>query len=165
MITIHRQPFSEFGGVQFEISPNGSLSRRNLMFSVVVIVICGAFAITLSTVFGLWIVSPFYGLEASALVFCLFRSYRLSGRRELITVTDSSVIIERNYMDAEKFVNLKRAWVACSIAKSVRMGHPSQLTLSLHGRHVEIGRFLAEPERLQLAIQLKQILPARAALI
>jgi uncharacterized membrane protein len=38
------------------------------------------------------------------------------------------------------------------------MGHPSRLSFRLHGKHIEIGRFLAESEREALARELQQIL-------
>jgi uncharacterized membrane protein len=149
------------GHYQIVLSPNGSLTRGQLSLLIIAtaIVMFGiAFAFALM---GLWLILPFSGLEWLALAYCLLLSYRFSGAKEIITITDATVTLQKGAWRLPKTYEFQRAWVALQIRKPIWRGHPSRLSLRLHGRDIEIGRFLVETERLQLAGQLKELLPTK----
>jgi uncharacterized membrane protein len=143
------------------LRPNGSLNRRQgfalLAFCALFMgAISGAFA-----VMGAWLVLPFSGLEWLLLAYCLHLSRRMSAEREVITITDALVRVEKGRERPRQTYKFQRAWVRLDWAEPPARGWPSRLSLSLHGNEVEIGRFLVESERQALAKELKVLLSSR----
>lgn len=107
---------------------------------------------------GLWLVLPFSGAEWLLLAYCFRLSMRTASVCEVITITETSVIVEKERNRPEETYRFQRAWVALDWAEPEIKGHPSRLSFRLHGRRIEVGRFLAESERMALARELRQIL-------
>ena len=145
------------GAWRFELLPNRSLSwtqtRRLVMaFGVFSGLIAGGFASL-----GLWWVAPFSGLEVLALGLGLYVCSRASYRREVILVDAKRVVVLRGHDRVELRDELPRAWVRLGW-ESARPGQASCLRLGSHGQFFEIGAFLIEAERRQLAGQLARLL-------
>lgn len=107
---------------------------------------------------GAWLVLPFSGAEWVLLAYCFKLGLRNGRIREVITITETSVLLERGYGIPEQIHRFQRAWVALDWAESPIKGYPSRLSFRSHGKEVEIGRFLAESERAALASELRKIL-------
>ena len=143
------------------LRPNGSLNRRQgfalLAFCALLMgAIGGVFALL-----GAWLVLPFSGLEWLLLAYCLHLSRRHSAEREVITITDALVRIEKGRESLGQTYKFQRAWVRLDLSEPPARGRPSRLSLRLHGKEVEIGRFLVESERQALAKELKALLSSR----
>ncbi len=140
------------------LRPNGSLSRRQalalLAFCGLVMGAVGFFCFLV----GAWLVLPFSGLEWLLLAYCLHLSLKQSQQREVIIITDSLVQVEKGRYRPEQTYQFQRAWVMLDWMQSPIQGRPSRLALKLHGKEVEIGRFLVESERQALARELKVLL-------
>ncbi len=140
------------------LRPNGSLNRRQgwalLAFCAVLMGTVGA----VTAAFGAWLVLPFSGLEWLLLAYCLRLSLRQSAQREVITITDAQVLVEKGRGHPEQSYTFQRAWVTLAWIEPPIRGRPSRLALRLHGKEVEIGRFLVESERQALAKDLKILL-------
>ncbi len=143
------------------LRPNGSLSRRQgfvlLAFCALLMGVIGA----VSAASGAWLVLPFSGLEWLLLAYCLHLSRRDSAQREVITISEATVRVEKGRDRPDQVYKFQRAWVMLNCVPSPIRGRPSRLSLRLHGREVEIGRFLLEPERQALAKELKVLLNSR----
>lgn len=140
------------------LRPNTSLTHRQAFWLMAVLgLFMGTIAIGFATL-GLWLVLPFSGAEWLLLAWCLRLSLRSNAAREVITIDDQLVVVEQGYDRPERTYRFQRAWVAVDRTEARIPGHPSRLFLRLHGRRVEIGRFLAESERGLLARELKQVL-------
>lgn len=150
---------SERGEERLVLRPNASATRREalILFSAVALislVIASAFAYV-----GAWLVLPFSGGELAVLAGCLVWSLRRNHRREVITITEAAICIERLGVDsaAERF-EFPRLWARVDLAAAAFKGHPSRLSIRSHGKAIEIGQFLVESERIRLARRLKQLL-------
>lgn len=140
------------------LRPNGSLSRNQAW---ALLVFCGVLMGTiggLAVIIGAWPVLPFSGLEWILLAYCLHLSLRQSQEKEVITITQDVVWLEKGRDSPSQTYKFQRAWVMLRCTQSPIRGQPSRLTLRLHGKEVEIGRFLVESERQVLAKELKVLL-------
>lgn len=146
------------GGRRLILRPNASLARRDaraLLFAIALVM--ATIALGFASL-GLWPVLPFSGAEWLLLVYCFRLSFRASAVQEVITVTDATILLEKGRDKPEETYRFQRAWVSLDWVKSPIQGHPSSLFLRLHGKAIEVGRFLPESEREQIAHELRQIL-------
>lgn len=141
------------------LKPNCSLSRPQ---AVALLAACALLMGGIGLVFaalGAWLVLPFSGLEWLLLAYCLRWSRIQSAQREVITISDAVVSVEQSLI--AQTIKFQRAWVTVQWVESTIPRHPSRLCLRLHGKEVEIGRFLVESERLALAKELRRLLGSR----
>ncbi|MDD2770473.1 MAG: DUF2244 domain-containing protein [Methylococcus sp.] len=154
MIESERDP--ETGGKRIILKPNASLTRwqaRALLAGVALVM--GTIAAVFAYI-GCWFVLPFAGAEWLVLAYCFSLAFKQSAVREVITVTEADVKIERGVLNPEQTYRFQRAWLGLSLDRSRAAGHPSRLCLKRHGRKIEIGRFLVEAEREALYRELKE---------
>lgn len=156
MVDSEQDPIS--GDVRLILRPNAALTERQAwMFlaavAVVMAGIAGSFAML-----GLWLVLPFSGAEWLLLAYCFRLSFRRASSLEVITITETSVIVEKGRDQPEETYRFQRAWVSLDWTRPEVRDHPSRLSLRLHGKRIEVGRFLMESERAALARELQQIL-------
>ncbi|MDD5033591.1 MAG: DUF2244 domain-containing protein [Methylococcaceae bacterium] len=152
---------AETGEKTIVLKPNGSLSKWQ---SVALLVFCAFWMMAIGCLFalaGAWPVLPFSGLEWLLLAYCLRHSMKKSEEQEVITITESVVRVEKGRKRPEQTYKFQRAWVMLNWVQSPIRGRPSRLSLRLHGKEVEIGRFLVESERQTLARELKILLASR----
>jgi uncharacterized membrane protein len=146
------------GDRRFILSANGSMTRRQ------VVAFLSAAGIVMATigmgfaVLGLWLVLPFSGAEWLLLAYAFNVSLNDARVREVLTIDAATVQLERGRQGPEQIYRFQRAWLALDWKKSEFNGHPSRLALRSHGKEVEVGSFLAEPEREKLVRELRQIL-------
>lgn len=140
------------------LRPNHSLSWKasKLWFATIAgVVLAVALAFTLS---GLWPILPFAGLELALLGYCFYRCAVNAQNCEVITVDTKVVKVEKGRRRPEDRWDLPRPWAAVAIERHGVRGHPSRLFLRSHGRRVELGTFLNEDERRDLALELSRTL-------
>jgi uncharacterized membrane protein len=150
------------GGWRFILSANGSMTPRQMVaFLTAAGIVMVSIGIGFS-VLGLWLVLPFSGAEWLLLAYAFNVSQNDARVREVLTIDAATVQLERGRQGPEQSYRqsyrFQRAWLALDWKKSEFNGHPSRLTLRSHGKEVDIGRFLAEPEREKLVRELRQIL-------
>ena len=140
---------------RFVLSPNCSISWRELLlfYSLTcVVALAGGLFFTLQ---GLWLVLPFSGLEMLALGIGLYVTSRKVYRREVITLDPECIRIEKGVQRADQIWEFKTAWVRvvdeCRGGRGVRR----RLAIGMFGKSVEVGSFLANWEKDELAFQLK----------
>ncbi|MGF1525960.1 MAG: DUF2244 domain-containing protein [Candidatus Competibacterales bacterium] len=104
---------------------------------------------------GLWLVLPFAGLELTALGICLYGVVHRSYRREVISLTAEWVEVERGQRGPRERQQLPRLWTRVDL-DAVPGRTTSRLQLRFRDRCVEVGGFLREDERRQLAADLRQ---------
>ncbi len=127
------------------------------VMGVLLSVIAATFALR-----GAWPVLPFAGLELAALAAALYWVARRLSLREVITVDDGHVTVERGRRRPQLAVRLPRPWVRVELARAGVLG-PRRLLLRCHGRALEVGALLPERERERLAARLRAaIAPAPA---
>jgi uncharacterized membrane protein len=148
----------ETGEKTIVLKPNGSLSPKQ---SFALLAFCALLMGTIGAVFaalGAWLVLPFSGVEWLLLAYCIHLSRKRSAEREVITITDALVQVEKGRKRPEQTYKFQRAWVVLDWRESSIRGRPSRLVFRLHGKEVEIGCFLVESERQALARELRFLL-------
>jgi uncharacterized membrane protein len=142
---------------RIELAPNCSLTPQSARLfvgglAVITFAIAGFFALQ-----GLWPILPFAGLEIGLLWWAVRASMRAGQRRELILITEDSVVIERRGPGQPSRTVFARHWATVKLRDPPAAMHPSRLVIESHGRVCEVGRFLAEEERVGLAGRLRQL--------
>lgn len=109
---------------------------------------------------GYWMILPFAGLELLALAAALVQ-VRLSGcRAERVTFTGDRVIVAKERAGQPEGPErvFQRAWARVVLARPLGGLQPSRLFIRSHGRRVELGDFLSDRERDDLARDLGGLL-------
>ena len=142
-------------GLTIRLAPHCSLSPRGARYfyaSACVTSFSGAGVMALR---GWWPVLPFAGLEMLLLGAVLWHSLRRRDRGEVITVTDE--LIEINSQVARKqSIVFPRHWAQVKLRRAASPLHPSRLLIVSHGRSFEVGSFLTEEDRRDLAGRLRR---------
>ncbi len=158
------QCLTESKACQVVLSPNNSFSWQQsaMLFgslSVILLVIGLGFALQ-----GFWMILPFAGLELLTLGVCLVLVSKSSAKRQVITIGAEQVTVEKGAC-AHRFVaksgpevcsEYPRSWTRLNHVTPEHDWYPSRLLIGASGRNVEIGEFLTEDEKLELATQLKR---------
>jgi uncharacterized membrane protein len=150
------------------IRPNRSLSwQQSLVFfavlSVPLLLVSGLLASQ-----GYWLVLPFAGIELAALFLCLYLVAHAATRCEVVSVGDAVVTVEKGRDRSrcqrrggpEECTEFARGWVRVELSKQAAHWYPRRLWLSASGRRVELGAFLVDEEKEQLAAVLHRLLSA-----
>ena len=141
----------------FDLAPHCSLSVRGalLFFAAVCFATFGIAAV--ATWLGFWPVLPFAGAEMLLLGWALHSNMQRRLQCEHIEVTERDVIIEFARRVPRRIV-FPRHWAQVKIRRPKTPLHPCQLVIESHGRGYEVGKFLTEEERRQLAAELRRLI-------
>ena len=131
------------------LSSTGRLVAFALIF-IVSIGIAAAFA-----TFGAWLILPFAGLEMLVLFFAFRYMERHAADYEQIEIDGDTVKVEWTSAGSLRRGAFNRHW-----AQVVANGDGSRIALRSHGRELEIGRYLNDEQRLDLARALRRRLRA-----
>ena len=141
------------------IQANRSMSwRGNAGFLALV----SAFGLSVASGFamqGLWLVFPFVGPEIVALAAGLYWCLRRLEKREVITISPSSVILERGRRGPEQRVWAARAETVVNYRKPRNEFCAGELMLNLQGRAHRSGECLNQEEKGVLADLLRNRIP------
>ncbi len=140
-----------------DLRPHCSLSPRGaLMFfgsvCVVTLGVAGA-----ATALGYWPVLPFAGAEMLLLGWALHSNMQRRHERETIDVSESEVVIQYARGNPQRVV-FPRHWARVKIRRPKSPLHRGHLVIESHGRAYEVGAFLSEEERHQLAAELRLVI-------
>ncbi len=145
------------GACVVELHPHRSLNPRGAR-RVVASVAAGTFAVAIyCTVYGYWPVLVFAVLEILALIWALGCSIRSGMISETIAVTTETVTVTHRERGNDRQAVFPRHWARVTLHAPLAALHPSRLLIESHGRACEVGRFLTEDERRNLAVRLKQL--------
>lgn len=140
------------------IAPNCSLNGRE---TAVFLMGVGGVSLAVAMVFavqGFWPILPFAGAEIALLVWAMMHSQRRGRYREVVTVGDTEVTLERGFARGEQREVFSRSWVRARLEPG--RWRECRVVLAAHGRHVEVGACLTSEERKALHRRLRQILAA-----
>ena len=143
------------GGYRFILSPNCSISWRELVISYCC-VCCVILAIGIAfTLQGMWLVLPFSGLEMIALGIAFYLTSRKVHRREVITLDRERIRIEKGVQKVDEFWEFATSGTRLFEEPPEHRHAPRRLILGAYGHYVEVGGFLDNLEKDALAFQLK----------
>lgn len=143
---------------QIVIRPNRSLTRRQLQLAFLVIaVICLGIA-SVFAAFGMWPVLPFAGAEIAVVGIGFYLSAQSGREMEVVSVDSDKVAVEKGRRHKSQRWELQRTWAQIRLLPPRLRWYPTRLVLRSHGKEVELGGFLNEDERRQLAGELSHAL-------
>jgi len=146
------------GQARFVLSANSSMTQRQMTgFLLAAGVGMAGIGIGFSLL-GLWLVWPFSGAEWLLLAYACKASLERSRMREVLTIDEATVRLETGRDKPNAEYCFQRAWLSVVWNPAEFRGHPGRLAIRSHGKQVEIGSFLAEPERERLARELRRFL-------
>jgi uncharacterized membrane protein len=142
-------------GLTIRLAPHCALSTRGALYFYASACAPPCGVAGLMALRGWWPVLPFAGLEMLLLGAVLWHSLRRRDRGEVITVTDE--LIEINSQVARKqSIVFPRHWAQVKLRRAASPLHPSRLLIMSHGRSFEVGSFLTEEVRRELAGRLRR---------
>jgi len=142
------------GAFVFESRPNHSLTRpqeRFVFWSLagVCFATAGGFALL-----GYWLILPFAGLEVGLLAWA-FRVLRSrEDDYESLVIEGDAVVLEWQAGSCGERREMNRQW-ARVVCECRAPGRHCRLSVSSHGRATEVGQYLSDEGRLQLAATLR----------
>ena len=140
---------------RFVILPNCSISWRELvLFYLLTCVLALAIGLLFLSA-GMWLILPFSGLEMLALGTVLYLTSRKVHRREVITLDRERVVIEKGVTRVDQSWEFETAGTRLLDEKTGAAGVRRKLVLGARGKYVEIGEFLDNLEKDELAFRLK----------
>lgn len=144
------------------IRPNRSLTVRQAVQIYAVITLCCLGIAVFYAMHGYWPILPFAGLEVLVLGVAFYLTLRRSGMREVVSVQGEVVKVEKGRETPQESWECPRAWAQVRLERPRIDWYPSRLAILFQGKQVEIGRFLNEMERQELAYELQQAIRAPA---
>jgi len=143
---------------RIDLSPRCSLSpaQARLFFGSLCAVCLGIAAVL--SLRGFWPILPFAGLEMAAVGFCLKLSLDRRHRLQTILITDNDVRVTTTKKGCLLTqVVFPRHWARVKLRPAAIAHHPSRLFIESAGRACEIGSFLTDDERREVARQLHRL--------
>jgi len=140
------------------IRPNRSLTPPQLrMVFVFIAVVCLGIA-SVFAFMGLWPVLPFAGAEMLVVGIGFYLSARDGMDSEIVSMQGNTIAVEKGRAKLRQRWELHRAWAQIRLMPPKIRWYPSRLVIRSHGKAVELGGFLNEEERCQLADKLQSAL-------
>jgi len=142
------------GAFVFKSRPNQSLTRpqeRLVYWSLAALCFAPA---SLFAAFGYWLALPFAGLEMGLLAWAFSALRSREADYETLVIEGDVVVLEWHAGPCSGRREMNRHWVrvACGCKAP---GRNCRLSVSSHGRATEIGQYLSDEARLQLAATLR----------
>lgn len=152
------EPNGQQPGQRFVVQPNRSISWSDTVLVyigifAVSVVVAGGFALV-----GAWMILPFAGLEMLLVAVVLYRCALKARFYEIIAVDDDNIKIERNCNRPGEPISFQRYWARVQLVPPPRRNEASRLLVSSHGKSVEIGTWLNETEKQELADDLSRLI-------
>lgn len=142
-------------GYRLVLSPNCSISWREVIIFYAITCVL-ALAIGLFFAFqGMWLVLPFSGLEMLALGTGLYFVSRNAHRREVISLDEQRVTVEKGIDKIDHQWEFKTHWTRLQVQEKPGIHRDKRLSLGSHGEYVVVGEFLSKNEKDDLAFRLK----------
>jgi len=138
------------------VLPHRSLSRAGLTgFLVAQGVAIGIFS-TLAALGGNLFAPGFAILAMWLVAYCFMRIWRKSGAGQIVTMTPTRLEIAAT--SGASSVRFHPYWTKVRLQQGLHRGWPAKLLIGSHGREIEIGVFLNEDERRELARRITDLL-------
>ncbi len=143
----------------FDLAPHCSLSTRGALLFFAAVCSTTFSVAAIATFLGFWPVLPFAGAEMLLLAWALRANMARRFERERIDVTDQEIVIEYTFANAvPRRIVFPRHWARVKIRRPKSPLHRTQLVIESRGQAWEVGRFLTEEERRQLAAGLQLLI-------
>ena len=110
------------------------------------------------TTMGLWLIIPFAGLEFVFVAWCLRWSAERSLDKNVITIDDVTVKIEKGRRQRSSTIELDKIWCEVILDTLPRKWQQTRLFVRCKNDKIEFAEFLDSTEQKALARELRQII-------
>jgi uncharacterized membrane protein len=144
---------------QIVLKPNYSWSWRYNLYLLYTLM---GISITMSIGFllmGAWIILPYSLLELVVVAACMHYCVWQCNKREVITVSEHDVHIEKGVNKPSEIWDYHRLWAKFLVQKPRHPWDPAIVSIRSHGKETELGSFLSKPDKTELIRQLKRVVP------
>lgn len=151
---LDQYPHKQHGVFCFNSRPNCSLTQRGRQFAFGVM---AAGILLVAAVFGwlgYWLILPFAGLEIGVLAWAFDSLKKHSGDYESLSIRGDEIQIERKQGERLERRTLNCRWAQLVTVPGKRGGRV-EVALRSHGRETELGAFLTDEGRRELAEELQ----------
>lgn len=138
------------------LKPNLSLSWRANKYIFLLIVLVTSLVAGYYISRGGWMVLPFSLIELLVIGISTWMFFCRNNHCEIITFTDSKVLIERGRTKMEKALEYPRHWSQIHVKEHGLYGIPV-VSIRSHGKELELGKFLGYDEKLLFIELLKNV--------
>jgi uncharacterized membrane protein len=139
------------------VVPHRSLSRRGLRILIGSLLTLSLCSTTVFWLLGAWPVAGFNGVEITLALVLLRYNNRAARANEVILLSATAQRVVRTAADGRRTEQeMSPAWL--NVVVQDRPGRVPGLLLVSHGKSLEVGASLGEPEKLDLAEALRQAL-------
>ena len=148
--------FDEGGAVRFDaiLQPNTSLPPKAfflLMAALGFVSFCAGIMFVMA---GAWPVFGFFGLDVLIVYVAFKLNYRQAKRFETLRLTDDALLVERiSPTGRRRKYRFQPYWLKVELSEDLHRART--LTLTSHGKSLEIGAFLSPDEKFDLARALR----------
>lgn len=140
----------------FILTPNPAMRWHHLLLVYFVITFITLLIGVIFFMMGYTLILPFCGLDVIGLGAALYVSAHKSKLREVVTLSENKIAVESGYEYPERMQEFTGPWTKVILQKNNSRWLPSQLLIRSEGKQLEIGHFLNETERIELANELKK---------
>lgn len=154
-VQLEVQPQDRLECLRYCSRPNCSLSEasgRKVFWAVAVMTLVPACGFG---ILGYWLMLPFAGLEIGVLAWAFERMSRRRGDYELLEILGEEVLLDSRQDGKLEHRRFNRRWVQLVVQNKNPMSGHVRLAFRSHGRETEIGLFLNDEDRLDLAGSLR----------
>lgn len=153
-LALNINPHKKKGDFCFYSQPNCSLTLRGrkLAFGLIATVV-----LLIASIFswlGYWLILPFAGLEIGVLAWAFDALEKRSGDYETLSLCGDEIVVERRRGDMLERRTFNCHWTQLVTVGNGRSGRVG-VALRSHGRETELGAFLTDEGRLELAEELQ----------
>jgi len=139
------------------------ITRNHSLSSFQAVIIIFFFAVVLGSIAivfyiqGAWMILPFAGLELLAVAAGFYACIRHNNDYELVEIDDTKIHVKRYIAKREQNFSFQTYWT--KVLLEITEGwYPSKLWMKSKGKQVELGGWLTDAERRQLAHRLKNLI-------
>jgi uncharacterized membrane protein len=144
----------EQGGFSFHSRPNCSLTQRERKHVFMLIAIVTMLIASIFSWLGYWLILPFAGLEIGVLAWAFESFCRRADDYESLHICGDEIQVERRQGKNLERRTLNSHWARLVIV-GAKPGRRVELALLSHGQTTELGLFLTDEERMELAGELQ----------
>ena len=144
------------GTVSVLVLPHRSLSRAGLIGFLLAQGVAIAVFAALAAVAGNVFAPGFAILAMWFVAFCFMRIWRKSGAGQIVTITPSTLEVAST--KGAQSACFHPYWTKVRLERGRHRGWPERLLIGSHGREIEIGAFLNDDERRDLARRMTDLL-------
>lgn len=149
-----RQRNSHTGINQIIVKGNKSMSwRANVILAASLGAVSSIFGAGIAWV-GYWMVLPFAGLEFLIVLVCLGKAYKKLSFMEVLSIQESTLLVESGHDKPDTRVELPRPWVKVLFDDPASNFDVGTLVLQSNGQTLEIGKLLNKEEKRKLHVEL-----------